>query len=285
MVILKASGSRKDSRSGSEDLALACALSELSDQFRFEFTLIIPSTLAPHDWHYNGSISHDLYAEVVGIEDQSSYGLFNFSKQNRKGKSPAQSRSRSRSPAPSHTSMMNNVASLSITRQEISIPQTPSYTQSEAVNESQEDTWLKGVFDAQRTMMFVYNPNPNGGIVPLDERCTGDVSGLGVYDIKFSSDVVSLRYASTIAPPYQSVLVLNSRFDALSCPPTVTFARDDNLPDHRQSLSNTYHNVPKRRECERSYTNGYETVQDLHSGRETSQKYNCGRVAACVVER
>lgn len=70
---------------------------------RFDFTIIIPSNLAPHDWHTNGKIIHDLYAELEGLPEpefmrtSSSTSLFTM----RKGKkSPSAHGSRSSSPAP-----------------------------------------------------------------------------------------------------------------------------------------------------------------------------------------
>ena len=36
---------------------------------RFDFTIILPANLAPHDWHPNGTIQHYLYAELEGAPE------------------------------------------------------------------------------------------------------------------------------------------------------------------------------------------------------------------------
>ncbi|GFZ42594.1 hypothetical protein JCM24511_00310 [Saitozyma sp. JCM 24511] len=39
---------------------------------RFDFTIVVPTNLGPHDWHPNGRITHTLTAEVVGQSKSSS---------------------------------------------------------------------------------------------------------------------------------------------------------------------------------------------------------------------
>ncbi len=69
--------------------------------------MILPGNLAPHDWHVNGKISHDLYAEIEGVADpaapSSSGGLFSFrsrpsQSRTRSGEKTSRSRSRAGSP-------------------------------------------------------------------------------------------------------------------------------------------------------------------------------------------
>ena len=74
-----------------------------------------------------------------------------------------------------------------MTRQEASLPQAPPYTDVEAPL----DDWIQGKYEASRTVMLVYNPNPSGGTVNLDERSTGFVAGVGMYEITLKSDIVS----------------------------------------------------------------------------------------------
>jgi hypothetical protein len=39
--------------------------------------------------------------------------------------------------------------------------------------------------------MVIYNPQSNGGVTTLDERANGVAPGLGIWDIRLFSDVVS----------------------------------------------------------------------------------------------
>jgi hypothetical protein len=55
---------------------------------------------------------------------------------------------------------------------------------------SVEDDWLRGKFEAKRTIMTIYNPNPTGGITELAERLSGYAPGVGVYDLEMMSPVV-----------------------------------------------------------------------------------------------
>lgn len=52
--------------------------------------------------------------------------------------------------------------------------------------------WLKGRFEGKRTLMIIHE-NPGGGVMDLDLRGEGAVPGLGVYNLRFTSDVVSAR--------------------------------------------------------------------------------------------
>lgn len=159
---------------------------------------MIPSNLAPHDWHTNGSIKHRIYALVEGLPTPASSSKsksFPF-----KHKSPAASRSRSRtprghgsrshsrsnSPAPSPPLNLDVItAKLSLDGSQTSLPVLPAYQDLE-----QEDDWLYGTYEAKRTSMLVYNPKPQGGVAELDDRSNGFVPGLGVWDTRFFSDSV-----------------------------------------------------------------------------------------------
>jgi hypothetical protein len=189
------------------------------------FTLILPSTLAAHDWHHNGKITHDLFAELDGIPEPSSPGFFDFHILKARGSltsnrgpttsgrvSPATSACRSRFPTPLPSPLwlpaqqsppmrplLNATASLSMTRQEESSPQVPSYEESEAEphgNSKQVDNgWIRGVYAIKRTLMVTHNPNPHGAHSDLHERQSGFAPGLGVYDLKICSDVVSVSHS------------------------------------------------------------------------------------------
>lgn len=138
---------------------------------RFDFSIIIPSTLAPHDWHHNARLNHFLWAELEGLPEPQavcSSSPFSFSffrrgsaapQQNSqhpptpKSLSPTQSprsfamsltgsnsgSSRSPSPIPGGLSqalnpgLLTSAASMTVTRQEALIPKAPTYDESEAV--------------------------------------------------------------------------------------------------------------------------------------------------------
>jgi hypothetical protein len=164
---------------------------------------MIPSNLAPHDWHSNGSIEHKIYAEVEGLPIPPAAATspksmsFPF-----KQRSPAASRSpsrspqshgsrsqsRSTSPAPAPAPPLNLdvlTAALSLDGSQTSLPVLPAYQDLE-----QGDDWLYGTYEAKRTSMLVFNPKPQGGVTELDERSNGFVPGLGVWETQLFSDAV-----------------------------------------------------------------------------------------------
>lgn len=54
-----------------------------------------------------------------------------------------------------------------------------------------EVKWMKGSVTAKRMITLLYNPEPNNGVSTLDERRRGEVQGLGSFDVRYTSDVVS----------------------------------------------------------------------------------------------
>lgn len=113
----------------------------------------------------------------------------------------------SRSPSPiasplSLSPMLAAAGSLSITRQEIALPEVPSYEQSQAdpfglgppllpSKGIAADDWIVGTHEAVREIMVMHNPNPTGNFSDLDMRQQGVAPGIGVWDLKIFSDVVS----------------------------------------------------------------------------------------------
>lgn len=49
---------------------------------RYEVSFSLPQTLAVHDWHIEGIIRHDFYAEIRGLETvvTSTHSIFNRSR-------------------------------------------------------------------------------------------------------------------------------------------------------------------------------------------------------------
>lgn len=197
---------------------------------RYEYTFELPRTLASHDWHPEGTIRHDLYAEIEGIP--TSY--FSFFRSNspasssRKSKSqsrhqsPSSSRqtsrppSRTQSPARGENSFLSSIQTrepptISLIQQVNTLPPVPSYEQSEYETshphkEGQDGTWLEGNFRVVRIVKLVYNPHPTGGINSLEERAGGEVPGIGGYDLMFRAPVVSLSLVRVLLPIYLSSL-------------------------------------------------------------------------------
>ena len=64
---------------------------------------------------------------------------------------------------------------------------------------------LKGRFEGKRSLMVIHEL-PGGGTADLDLRGEGGVSGLGVYNLRFTSDVVSL------CPCRLAVLMISGRY-------------------------------------------------------------------------
>jgi hypothetical protein len=94
--------------------------------------------------------------------------------------------SRSRSGSPRHEVGLNSTA-LSVTRKEASLPQAPPY------EEGSGDDWLKGSVYIDRTVTNIYNPSPSGwGSSELDERVTGELAGIALYNLRMYSDVVRI---------------------------------------------------------------------------------------------
>jgi hypothetical protein len=91
--------------------------------------------------------------------------------------------------------MLSAAASLSMVRREEAFPQAPSYEESEAVargnGKQVDDGWIRGTYATKRSIMVMYNPNPHGAHSDLDERQSGYAPGVGVYDLKIFSDIVS----------------------------------------------------------------------------------------------
>lgn len=46
----------------------------------------------------------------------------------------------------------------------------------------------------ERSVVLIHNPNPTGGVNKLDLRERGAVPGLGVWEMNFTADVVSLPH-------------------------------------------------------------------------------------------
>lgn len=94
-------------------------------------------------------------------------------------------------------------SSMSITRQEL-FPRAPAY---EAKGDPE---WLIGNVSAKRSIMLMYNPDPNGGVTDYDDCANGYAPGLGIWNARFSSDVWTV------------CAVMKFRFSLDSIPSTAT---------------------------------------------------------------
>ncbi|ORY31277.1 hypothetical protein BCR39DRAFT_527254 [Naematelia encephala] len=225
----------------------------------FEFTLILPATLAPHDWHGNGVVIHHLHAKVEGlpnpaktVANQSIFSSFGRSKSpavSRRGSrttssSRSRSRIRSRPASPgvdeATSSLAAGTASIVITDKVKSLPQVPPY---QGPNDQNSD-WLLGSYEVKRSIMLIYNPNPTGGVNELDERTSGQVAGLGVYDLKLSSDVFTIcalmRAKLTIAAIPPNVTIFCFRIQLAQ---TTTIVSPRDTADEAKPVTHTRHFV------------------------------------------
>lgn len=176
---------------------------------RFTFTIHIPGNLAPHDYHPGHRVDNVLFAEVEGVEDTSTLGT--IGSWFRRGSSPSpgsQTTSRATSPSggssprfgsrsispASSPGVMTPPQSLSILRQEVSLPQPPSYDLSEHGQEGEEDStpWLVGTCYAERALILIYNPDPAGGVSGLDARIDTAAPGVGPISVGYTADEVGL---------------------------------------------------------------------------------------------
>lgn len=167
---------------------------------RLDFTIILPTTLAPHDWHHNGKITHEIVAEVEGEPVPQSMFGFRRGSQSPSGSSTPRSTPRSfasRSPSPLSSpdasprlSPLGSSHNLNMIRQESAFPQTPTYEQSQA-DAHASDAWIKGTLSTRRPVVIFYNPSRTNDHSALDERSAGFLPGLGMYEFQVISDVVS----------------------------------------------------------------------------------------------
>jgi hypothetical protein len=122
--------------------------------YRYEFTFELPQTLATHDWHPEGKIRHELYAEIEGIP-ASHFSFFhrtqspshrNKSKSRHQSPSASTTVSRHVSPHNSHPGSrtaspargehsfldsMREPPTISLVQQINTLPPVPTYEQSE----------------------------------------------------------------------------------------------------------------------------------------------------------
>jgi hypothetical protein len=126
---------------------------------RFDWRIRVPRTLAAHDFHPEGRVTHTIFAVVEVI-------------------TPSRSRPTTRpsSPRPSTSRQSSQSGGGALTPVE-SGAHTPPY----------EDTIE--VIKGKRTCMVVHE-NPNEGVINLDLKGEGVTPGLGVYTQHYTSDIV-----------------------------------------------------------------------------------------------
>jgi hypothetical protein len=202
---------------------------------RFHFTIVLPSSLPAHDWHTHGQVSHTLTVEVEGRPESGNIlykalGLGSTSvSQSRRGssssrqspiRSPTPTRSlsplgsRSSSPAGSPVSGALGpqallLGDLSTTRQEAGLPKVPGYYESEEDKKLETGMeWLKGTHSRTRAIMIMHNPSTTNSFSDLDLRQRDYAPGLGIYELRISSDVVSLPLISADSCVTQLIVVV-----------------------------------------------------------------------------
>lgn len=175
---------------------------------RFNFTIIVPFSLAPYDVHPTGQINTTIHAEVEGLGTKSM--RTSPSPQSSLVNSPAATPRRGRSPVRQRSMLTEESGSSGSTPEEgqvgdgmnapesdaivsqmlVSWSDPVSSTQSPGANEA-EVKWLHGTVKTKRSITLLYNPDPSNGVSNLDERRRGEVEGLGAFDVRYLSQVVS----------------------------------------------------------------------------------------------
>ncbi|KAL7421379.1 hypothetical protein Q5752_004264 [Cryptotrichosporon argae] len=102
------------------------------------------------------------------------------------------------------------------------IPRPPGYAQP-APAHGAEPEMLQGTFHAEKVIRVIHNPDPAGGTTELDEHMSGQVDGLGQFDVTLYSDVWS------ISAMFRACLILSD------LPPTAT------VYSFRVHLDQTHH--------------------------------------------
>ena len=190
---------------------------------RFDFTIILPSTLPVHNVHKTVWIHHVLYAVVEGLPLDSGAGSSDPRGVIDRAESTEGGRSNSRFgsllPRGATSWMGPRRKSSHLSQSPISTngpptqmaqvkspspPPPPRDTAAELrrmpSSEDSSDEWLLGEHRAQRAIRLIRNPDPEGGYSVLNEHAKGFVKGLGAYDIRCWSDIVSqLRSAEGIS--------------------------------------------------------------------------------------
>ena len=122
---------------------------------------------------------HTIFAEVEGEAPRGRRRAASprrtFSQSQSTSVAPTPSGSRSNSPSPLSTPLAEKL---------------PEYGE-EMERDREKVVWLKGRYEGKRSLMVLHE-NPGGGAIDLDLRGEGAVPGLGVYNLRFTSDVVSL---------------------------------------------------------------------------------------------
>lgn len=147
--------------------------------------MILPSNLAPRDWHPVGRIGNTLYAEIEGVPivppAQSE------SPRTRSPGSPRRLGSPRLSPAGLFARFRSDtsIPPLAISEPVNPVPLPPEYVPST----SSGDVWIQGTHRARRIIRIAYNPEPSGSVNTLDLHNSGVTPALGSYEIRLFSDV------------------------------------------------------------------------------------------------
>ncbi|TXT16037.1 hypothetical protein VHUM_00540 [Vanrija humicola] len=216
---------------------------------RFKFSIIVPFGLGPYDQHPNGGIKLDLFAAVEGLGGRSSTMSPSASPAGtpRRGRSPQRPPARpltslSESNSGSSTSAGGSSGTATPPAQEDGTPADvilPHLTVSwnEAVgggtsssNLESEIQWLRGTVEASRYITVLYNPDPENGINTLDVRRRGDVGGIGVFEVRLTSNPWTIcglvKIHVSIPDPSPTTTIYYARL-LLNQTATITSPRDD----------------------------------------------------------
>jgi hypothetical protein len=223
----------------------------------FEFTIIVPATLATYDRHPLGRITQTIRATVEGFPQitahHSSLNLFSgigFGKQRDRSRAGSRSRNQSRAssrPGSRATSPVrlprngstshfrtdlfennhhHNAGSSSLHTSPLPTPSLDGLPESGDIAfplpTSQEIKSLKGQLYAERLLIVAANPSSNygEGLTGLNMQKSGRLAGVGDWKLSLTSDAVS-RFGSLTAYP-KLIWVMLSVLGRVLCNSTVT---------------------------------------------------------------
>ena len=175
--------------------------------FQVAFSLILPCSLPVEDYHRDSRVLTSLYAIVEGSDAEIDRIPFSaIPALNGHAETPFGPRTVGGHQCSSHShghfdsltlkSPWANGQAAGIKYPDpVANPAFDRHTSMSASAEVQSngggDFVLKGRRVAERPLRLVHNPEPNGGVSILDEYITGSIRGIGSYNIRLYSEIVS----------------------------------------------------------------------------------------------
>ncbi|KAL7422848.1 hypothetical protein Q5752_002144 [Cryptotrichosporon argae] len=153
---------------------------------RFDFSIILPFHLGPHDWQQHGSVELSLFAEVEGLPKQTTSSWFPRSVSPRR-------------PQPNHQPLVappmtaaksNDMSAPDIDA--IAHDMTVSWQDPVVALDGEEKVeWLHGTKKTERDISLAYNPNLDNEVNTLDLSTSAAAAGL-VVGVRWTSEIFTV---------------------------------------------------------------------------------------------